>query len=100
MYNTSDTRGNNPSYGMNYQKVGRELFTPDELARLPGNKCILQIRGVKPFCSEKYDIEKHPRYKYLADANPKLKYDVARELSTRAAISKSEECEFIDLRDN
>ena len=99
IYNTSDTRGNNPSYGMNYQKIGRELFTPDELARLPGDKCILQIKGVKPFFSSKYDITKHKRYKYLSDANPRLKYDIAREISTRAVLSKEEECELVDLGD-
>ena len=99
IYNTSDTRGNNPSYGMNYQKIGRDLFTPDELARLPGDKCILQIKGVKPFYSSKYDITKHKRYKYLSDANPKLKYDIAREISTRAVLSKDEECEIVDMGD-
>lgn len=99
IYNTSDTRGNNPSYGMNYQKIGRELFTPDELARLPGDKCILQIKGVKPFYSSKYDITKHKRYKYLSDANPNLKYDIAREISTRAVLSKDEECEIVDMGD-
>ena len=100
LYNTSDTRGNSPSYGMNYQKVGRELFTPDELARLPGDKCILQIRGVKPFCSEKYDITKHKRYKYLADYNPKLKYDIRRELSVKLSVQSEEECEYTDLTDS
>ena len=100
LYNTSDTRGNSPSYGMNYQKVGRELFTPDELARLPGDKCILQITGAKPFCSEKYDITKHKRYKYLADYNPKLKYDIRRELSVKLSVQSEEECEYTDLTDS
>ena len=99
IYHTSDTRGNNPAYGINYQKLGRDLFTPDELARLPGDKCILQIKGVKPFYSSKYDITGHKRYKYLADANPKYKYDIAREISTRAVLSKEEECEFVDMGD-
>ena len=98
LYNTSDTRGNSPSYGLNYQKVGRELFTPDELARLPGDKCILQIRGVKPFYSNKYDITKHKRYRYLADADKRLKYDIRKELSVRAVIRGDEECECLDLR--
>ena len=97
LYNTSDTRGNNPTYGMNYQKIGRELFTPDELARLPGDKCILQIKGVKPFYSNKYDITKHKRYKEIADSNPKLKYDVARELSAKATLSTEDECEMLDM---
>lgn len=99
-YNTSDTRGNSPTYGMNTQKVGRDLFTPDELARLPGDKCILQIRGVKPFCSEKYDITKHKRYKYLSDFNPKLKYDIRKELSVRFSVRDDEECEYTDLTDS
>ena len=97
LYNTSDTRGNSPSYGMNYQKTGRELFTPDELARLPGDKCILQIRGVKPFCSYKYDITKHKRYKYLADANPKNKFDIRKEMSIKAVIKGDDTCEYLDL---
>lgn len=87
MYNTSDTRGNSPSYGVNYQKVGRELFTPDELARLPGDKCICQIRGTKPFCSFKYDITKHPNYNKLADYNEKFRFNVSRYLSCEMAIS-------------
>ncbi len=97
IFNTSDTRGNSPSYGTNYQKIGRELFTPDELARLPGDKCILQIKGVKPFCSLKYDITKHPRYKMLSDFDPRLKFDVAKELSTKAVMSKNEIVECMDL---
>ncbi len=99
MYNTSDTRGNNPSYGVNYQKTGRDLFTPDELARLPGDKCILQIKGVKPFYSDKYDITKHPRYKYLADANPDNRYDISYEMSVEAKISPEDVIEVTDLRD-
>ena len=97
IFNTSDTRGNNPSYGMNYQKIGRELFTPDELARLPGDKCILHIKGVKPFCSYKYDITKHKRYKYLADADPENKFDIAKEISTKAVLRSDDDCECIDL---
>lgn len=98
LYNTSDTRGNNPSYGTNYQKTGRELFTPDELARLPGDKCILQIKGVKPFYSDKYDIEKHPRYKYLADYDKRNTFDVENEISMKARIKETDICEFVDLR--
>ena len=99
MYNTSDTRGNNPSFGTNYQKVGRDLFTPDELARLPGDKCIVQIKGVKPFCSNKFDITKHPRYGQLADSNERLRFDIEKELTTKAQLSKEEVIEFIDMRD-
>lgn len=97
IYNTSDTRGNSPSYGTNYQKIGRELFTPDELARLPGDKCILQIKGVKPFYSDKFDITKHKRYKELADSDPRLRFDVAKEVSTKAIIRPDDEIELIDF---
>ena len=63
LYNTSDTRGNNRSYGLNYQKTGKDLMSRDELAVMDGNKCILQLRGVRPFFSDKYDITKHRRYR-------------------------------------
>ena len=69
LYNTSDTRGSNRSYGLNYQKTGKELMSRDELAVMDGEKCILQLRGVRPFLSNKYDITKHKRYKELADFN-------------------------------
>ena len=81
-YNNSDTRGNSPSYGTNYQKLGHELMSRDELAVLDGGRCILQLRGVRPFFSEKFDITKHPHYKYLADADKKNTFDVDRFLST------------------
>ena len=71
MYNTSETRSNQKSYGLNYQKLGKELMTQDELSVMDGGKCILQLRGVRPFLSEKYDITAHPRYKYLSDADKK-----------------------------
>ncbi len=96
-YNRSDTRGNSPSYGMNYQKIGRDLFTPDELSRIPGDRCILQIKGVKPFYSKKYDITGHKRYKYLSDANPKLKFDIAKEVSDKIILRGEEVCDFINL---
>ena len=81
-FNTSDTRGNSPSYGTSFQKLGHELMSRDELAVLDGGKCILQLRGVRPFFSEKFDITKHPHYKYLADADKKNTFDVDRFLST------------------
>ena len=81
-FNTSDTRGNSPSYGTTFQKMGHELLSRDELAVLDGGKCILQLRGVRPFFSEKFDITKHPHYKYLADADKKNTFDVDRFLST------------------
>jgi type IV secretion system protein VirD4 len=77
MYNTSVTRGNQESHGQNYQKVGRSLMSTDEIAIMDGAKCILQVRGVRPFLSDKYDIEKHPNYKYLADADPSKAFDIA-----------------------
>lgn len=97
LYNTSDTRGNNPSFGTNYQKTGRELFTPDELARLPGDKCILQIKGVKPFYSDKYDIEKHPRYKYLSDFDARNAFDIEKEMSIKAILRPTDMVRVIDL---
>ena len=85
-YTTSDTRGTQRSYGTNYQKLGRELMTMDELATMPGDKCILQLRGVRPFFSRKYDLTKHPNYKYTADADKKLTFDVEALLSTKLKI--------------
>ena len=76
LYNTSDTRGSNRSYGLNYQKTGKELMSRDELAVMDGEKCILQLRGVRPFLSNKYDITKHKRYKELADFNKNNAFDV------------------------
>ena len=89
LYNTSDTRGNNPSFGTNYQKTGRDLFTPDELARMPGDKCILQIKGVKPFYSTKFDIEGHKRYKQLADYDKANTWDIEKELSMEAVLKSN-----------
>ena len=85
-YTTSDTRGTQRSYGTNYQKLGRELMTMDELATMPGDKCILQLRGVRPFFSSKYDLTKHPNYKYTADYDKKLTFDVEALLSTKLKI--------------
>jgi type IV secretion system protein VirD4 len=79
--NTSENRGQNQSYGMNYQKLGRELMSQDEIAVMDGGKCICQLRGVRPFLSAKYDITKHPRYKYLSDADKKNTFDVERYLA-------------------
>lgn len=74
-YNTGESRGRETSHSLNYQKLGKELATIDELAVLDGGKCILQLRGVRPFLSDKYDITRHPNYKYLSDANPKNAFD-------------------------
>lgn len=91
---TSDTRGNSPSFATNYQKIGRELLTPDEVARLNGNKCIVQIRGVNPFLSDKYDITRHKNYKYLSDYSKKNVFDIQKEMSVKAEIMKRDECEI------
>ena len=98
LYNTSDTRGTNRSYGLNYSKVGRELLTQDELAKMPGGKCIVQVRGVKPFYSDKYDITKHKRYKYLSDYDDKNTFDLEGYISGKATISNQEICENYVVR--
>ena len=88
LYNTSDTRGNNRSYGLNYQKTGKDLMSRDELAVMDGNKCILQLRGVRPFFSDKYDITKHRRYKELSDFNRKNEFDIEKYLEHKLVISR------------
>ena len=81
-FNISENRGSQTSHGLNYQKLGKALMSEDEIAIMDGGKCILQLRGVRPFFSEKFDITKHPHYKYLADADKKNTFDVDRFLST------------------
>ncbi len=76
LFNTSDTRGNSPSYGLNYQKTGKQLMTQDEISVMDGGKCIMQIRGVRPFFSDKYDITKHKNYSLLSDADKKNAFDI------------------------
>ena len=90
-FNTSENRGREKSYGLNFQKLGKELMTQDELAVMDGGKCILQLRGVRPFFSDKYDITKHPNYKYLSDADPKNAFDMEKHLRKRPAIVKPDE---------
>ena len=90
-FNTSENRGTQVSHGFNYQKLGKELMTQDEIAVMDGGKCILQLRGVRPFLSDKYDITKHPNYKYLSDFDKKNAFDVERYMSTRPAIVKPDE---------
>ena len=90
-FNTSETRSNQKSYGLNYQKLGKELMTQDEIAVMDGGKCILQLRGVRPFFSEKYDITKHPNYKYLSDYDKKNTFDMEKHLRRRPAIVKPDE---------
>ena len=83
LYNTSETRSNQKSFGLNYQKTGKQLMTEDEIAVMDGGKCILQLRGVRPFFSDKFDITKHPKYKYLSDADPKNAFDMEKHLKRR-----------------
>ena len=90
-FNTSENRGREKSYGLNFQKLGKELMTQDEIAVMDGGKCILQLRGVRPFFSDKYDITKHPNYKYLSDENPKNAFDIEKYLRRRPAIVKPDE---------
>ena len=90
-FNTSETRGREQSHGLNYQKLGKELMTQDEIAVMDGGKCILQLRGVRPFFSDKFDITKHPKYKYLSDYDKKNAFDVERYMKRRPAIVKPEE---------
>ena len=90
-FNTSETRGRELSHGLNYQKLGKELMTQDEIAVMDGGKCILQVRGVRPFFSDKFDITKHPKYKYLSDADPKNAFDMEKHIKRRPAIVKPEE---------
>ena len=90
-FNTSETRGRELSHGLNFQKLGKELMTQDEIAVMDGGKCILQLRGVRPFFSDKYDITKHPNYKYLSDYDKKNAFDMEKELKRRPAIVKPDE---------
>ena len=91
MFNTSDTRGTSQSFGMNYQKLGKDLMTVDELEVMDGNKCILQLRGVRPFLSDKYDITKHPNYKYTADFDERNAFDVEKLLKPKKVKLKPED---------
>ena len=90
-FNTSETRGRELSHGLNYQKLGKQLMSEDEIAVMDGGKCILQLRGVRPFLSDKYDITKHPKYKYLSDADPKNAFDMEKHIKRRPAIVKPDE---------
>ena len=95
-YNNSDTRGNSPSYGTNYQKLGHELMSRDELAVLDGGKCILQLRGVRPFLSDKYDLTQHPNYKLTSDYDPKNTFDIEKYLNRKEKINPNDEFVVID----
>jgi type IV secretion system protein VirD4 len=95
-FNTSDTRGNSPSYGTNYQKLGKELMSRDELAVMNGSKCVLQLRGVRPFLSDKYDITQHPNYKYTSDYDKKYTFDIGKYLNRRMKLKVDDEYDVIE----
>ena len=97
LYNTSETRSNQKSFGLNYQKTGKQLMTEDEIAVMDGGKCILQIRGARPFFSDKYDITKHKNYRFLADENEKNRYIVEKELNPQYTPKPEEEVEVIQV---
>jgi len=95
-FNTSDTRGNSPSYGTNYSKLGKELMSRDELAVMNGSKCILQLRGVRPFLSDKYDLTQHPNFKYTADYDKKYTFDIEKYLNRRMKLKKNEVFDVVE----
>jgi type IV secretion system protein VirD4 len=103
-YNTSESKGQSPSHGMNYQKLGKDLLSQDEIAVMDGGKCICMLRGVRPFLSAKYDITKHPRYKYLSDANEENTFDVAKYLDRlrrpRPPFAPNEPFDFYVIEDS
>ena len=96
-FNTSDTRGNSPSYGTTFQKMGHELLSRDELAVLDGGKCILQLRGVRPFLSDKYDLTQHPNYKLTSDYDPKNTFDIEKYLNRKEKIHPGDEFIVVDV---
>ena len=97
LYNTSETRSTNNSYGLNYQKVGKELMSQDEIAVMDGSKCILQLRGVRPFLSDKYDITKHPRYKLLADYDKRNAFDIEKYRSRKLVVKPTDTFDLYDM---
>ena len=97
LYNTSETRSNQKSFGLNYQKTGKQLMTEDEIAVMDGGKCILQIRGVRPFYSDKYDITKHPNYRLLADYSEKNRFKVEKELDPKYTPKPNDEVEVMEM---
>ena len=96
-YNTGESRGRETSHSLNYQKLGKSLMSMDELAVMDGGKCILQLRGVRPFLSAKYDITRHPNYKYLSDADPKNAFDIGKFLSSRLKLKPDEAFEVYEV---
>ena len=98
LYNTGESRGRETSHSLNYQKTGKALMDIDELAVLDGSKCILQLRGVRPFLSDKYDITRHPNYRYLSDADPRNTFDLDSFLKSRWKVPKDQICDVVEIR--
>jgi type IV secretion system protein VirD4 len=98
LMNTSDTRGQSRSYGLNYQKTGKELMSKDELAVMDGNKCILQVRGVRPFFSDKFDITRHKRYRELSDYDKRNAFDVEKYMRCQLRMRADEEVEVFNIQ--
>ena len=96
-YNTGQSKGSQESYNMNYQKLGKDLMTMDELAVMDGSKCIVQVRGVRPFLSDKYDLTQHPNYKLTADYDKRNYFDVVKFLSHNLILKADDEYQVIDL---
>ena len=96
-YNTGESRGREVSHSLNYQKLGKELMSMDELAVMDGGKCILQLRGVRPFMSNKYDITQHPNYKYLSDADSRNNFDIEKYLSTRLKTNPNDKFDAYEI---
>ncbi len=99
MFNTSDTRGNSPSYGTSFQKLGHDLASVDELAVMDGGKCILQLRGVRPFMSDKYDLTQHPNYRYTSDYNERNYFDIEKFLDHRMKLRKNDVFTVVDAEE-
>jgi type IV secretion system protein VirD4 len=97
LLNHSESKGNSPSFSMSYQKLGKELMSVDELSVMDGAKCILQLRGVRSFLSDKYDITKHPRYKYLSDSDPKNAFDIGKYSGTRLKVKPDEQFAYFEF---
>ena len=96
-YNTGESLGRETSHSLNYQKLGKALMSQDELAVMDGGKCILQLRGVRPFLSDKYDITQHPNYKYTADADPKNAFDIEGYLKARLKLKPNHVCDVYEI---
>ncbi len=97
MYNTGESRGRETSHSLNYVKLGKDLASIDELAVLDGGKCILQLRGVRPFLSDKYDITKHPNYRYTSDYDEKYRFDIEKFLSTSLRLKPNDKYETCEI---